>query len=124
MQVFTTIELYGGNVTSCCWNAKRFRSGSSDTSFDRQREAILVRGARTPIKIVTCKHAVDYKMTWSRICPEAFFYHLLKLSDANLGSTLKMISLFFFAIVVQEMLIKHFSLFNNKTVVKFLYSPH
>ena len=31
------------------WNTKGFWSGSSDTSIDRQREAILVRGARTPI---------------------------------------------------------------------------
>ena len=49
MQFFTTIELYSGDMTSCYWNAKEFLSRSSDTSVDRQREAILVRGARTPI---------------------------------------------------------------------------
>ena len=46
---FTTIELYSGDMSSCYWNAKGFLSGSSDTSIDRQREAVLVRGARTPI---------------------------------------------------------------------------
>ena len=50
MQVFTTIELYGGDMTSCCWIATGFRSRSSNNSFDRKREAVLMRRALMPIK--------------------------------------------------------------------------
>ena len=35
MQVFTTIELYSRDITSCCQKAKGFGSGSRNTSFDR-----------------------------------------------------------------------------------------
>ena len=43
-QVFTTIELCSGDTTSCCWKATGFGRESSDTSFGRKREAMLVRG--------------------------------------------------------------------------------
>ena len=49
MQVFATIELYGGDMTSCCWETSGFGSGSCSSSFDRKRKPIWVRGERTPI---------------------------------------------------------------------------
>ena len=49
---------------------KGILSGSSDTSIDRQREAILVRGARTPIE----KHFL--KMGFPAYAMETQKHHL------------------------------------------------
>ena len=66
LQFFTTIELYSGDVTSCCRKSKGFGSKSCDTSFVRQREAIVVREARTPI-LLPRKQIRNYTRTLSEV---------------------------------------------------------
>ena len=48
IQVFTTIELFSGDSTSCCWTAKEFGSGGAIPLLTDERSN-FGEGTRMPI---------------------------------------------------------------------------